>query len=76
MIRRILSWYRARQRELDRTLLLPSVMSQAADREQAISALMVHASMDPAWCGEMTPDEAQAIFEGWVTATAQPRSGS
>ena len=38
----------------------------ASDREQALSVLMVHASFDPAWCCEMTPEQAEVVFRDWL----------
>ena len=57
--------WRARLREIDRQVLWPSCCEHAGSIDTAIEVFMVHASMDPSWSEEMTPEQAADLIRGW-----------
>jgi len=42
-------WWRKRQRAIDRTILIPELLSQSVGPLQFAKAFALHASMDRAW---------------------------
>ncbi len=49
MIRRLIKWWRARQRQIDLDILWPACRDQAADLAAARNAFLLHVSQDSAW---------------------------
>lgn len=66
LLKQIRSWNRWQRRQMDRDLLWPSFVAISdGDYEHAVQGFMIHACIDEAWCGEMFPEEAEAIVRTW-----------
>ena len=57
-------WWRRRQRRIDREILWPSMLIVGRE-DDAVSAMLKHAAIDPAW-SDMSPDEAEREIRGWL----------
>ena len=58
MLRKIVAWWKRRQRKIDEAVLWPSIRAQSDNLDQARSAMKLHALHNEAW-NDMTELEIE-----------------
>lgn len=72
MFRRLLGWWRARQRRIDLQILWPECQKAAPDLFHAQGAFLLHTAMDPAWSGFGDDDVLNVLDDEPVMARLIP----
>jgi hypothetical protein len=62
-MKRLMDWWRARQRRIDLEILWPACLRLARDIDHARAAFAIHAFHDPAWLA-LGEDEIVRRIEG------------
>lgn len=59
------TWWNRARRDVDRQVILPTILEQASSRREAAEALLMHALHDPAW-QDLEGDEVLDVIDEWL----------